>query len=112
MIDPDNEINEIHENNNKGFVTLSLWGATSTEEIVTNDKPDKFTLYQNYPNPFNPITTIKFSTPKSEKVKIEVYNILGQRIKTLLDKNIQAGSYEVNFDGQNLASGLYLYRIH
>jgi hypothetical protein len=111
VIDPDNEINEIHENNNKGFVTLSLWGATSIEEIVTNDIPDKFTLYQNYPNPFNPITTIKFSTPKSERVKIEVYNILGQKIKTLLDKNIQAGSYEVNFDGQNLASGLYLYRI-
>ena len=110
-IDPDNNITEIHENNNKGFVTLSLWGATPIADEVQSQMPVQLTLYQNYPNPFNPFTTIKFFIPKPEKVKVEVYNIVGQKIKTVLDKSIPAGNHEVKFSGQNLASGLYLYRI-
>jgi hypothetical protein len=73
--------------------------------------PSHFHLDQNYPNPFNPETRIKFALPKPEKVKIEVYNIIGQKIETLLNKSLPAGYHEVEFNGQNLSSGIYLYRI-
>ena len=64
-------------------------------------------LYQNYPNPFNPSTTIKFNLPKSSMVKIEVYNIRGQKIQTLLNKKMDAGSHQVEFNAENLSSGVY-----
>ncbi len=73
--------------------------------------PGKLRLWQNHPNPFNPSTKIKFTLPKSENVKIEVYNIMGQKIVTLLDKLVSAGYHEVEFNGQNLFSGIYWYRI-
>jgi len=66
---------------------------------------------QTYPNPFNSSTKIKFTLPKPETVKIEVYNIIGQKIQTLLNKPMPAGYHEVEFNGQNLSSGVYLYRI-
>lgn len=79
---------------------------------------NKFTLAQNYPNPFNPRTTIKFTIPSvvdakfaSTTAKIIVYDILGREIKTLLNKPMQPGNYEVEFDGTNLPSGVYFYRI-
>ena len=70
-----------------------------------------FYLSQNYPNPFNPLTKIIYSVPISEIVKIKVYNILGQEIKTLLNKFTEAGTYEIEFDGSNLSSGIYFYRL-
>ena len=73
--------------------------------------PNEIKLYQNYPNPFNPQTRIKYQIPKTDRVKIEVYNLSGQKIETLLDNNIPAGSYEVLFNGSNLSSGVYLYKI-
>jgi hypothetical protein len=73
--------------------------------------PTKYELIQNYPNPFNPSTKIKFALPKAEQVKIEVYNIIGQKIETLLNKSMPAGYHEVEFNGQNLSSGVYLYWI-
>jgi len=65
----------------------------------------------NAPNPFNPSTTIYYSLPKTEHVKIEVYDINGKRIKTLLSKVQTAGKHKINFDGYNLASGLYFYLL-
>jgi arabinoxylan arabinofuranohydrolase len=76
-----------------------------------NDIPQGYSLEQNFPNPFNPSTKIKYSLPKPEKVKLDVYNIIGQKIETLLNKPIPAGYHEVEFNGQNLSSGIYLYRI-
>jgi hypothetical protein len=70
-----------------------------------------FTLYQNYPNPFNPVTHIRFGLPNSSKVKIEIFDVLGNNVTTLLNENISAGFHTVDFDASNLASGLYLYRI-
>lgn len=70
-----------------------------------------FALYQNYPNPFNPVTTIKFSIPEKQNVKISVYNALGQKIKVLFDEIKDAGIYTINFDGSELSSGIYFYRI-
>ena len=73
--------------------------------------PKTFSLSQNYPNPFNPITTIKFGLPKSSKVKLEIYNILGQKVKTLLNNQVKAGYHTLTFSGVQLASGMYFYRI-
>jgi hypothetical protein len=73
--------------------------------------PNKFELSQNYPNPFNPNTTIKFSMPEAGNVKLTIYNILGQEVKTLVNEYKEAGLYTVNFDAENLNSGLYIYKL-
>ncbi len=73
--------------------------------------PRGFTLYQNYPNPFNPSTTIKFALPVDSRVKINVYNSLGQLVETLVDKEMESGYHEVNFDASRLTSGVYLYQL-
>ena len=78
---------------------------------VTDEIPQSFTLYQNYPNPFNPTTTIKFALHVNSKVKINVYNTIGQLVETLVDKEMESGYHEVNFDASRLASGVYLYQL-
>lgn len=70
-----------------------------------------YKLYQNYPNPFNPNTKINFSIPKESFVSIKVYNALGKEVITLMNGQKQEGSYEVEFNGSNLSSGVYFYRI-
>ena len=86
--------------------------STKVDESTNVSSINKeFKLEQNYPNPFNPSTNIKFSLPKPETVTIEIYDIIGQRIETLLSKPMSAGYHEVEFNGQNLSSGIYLYRI-
>lgn len=78
---------------------------------VSFSHPEYFSLSQNYPNPFNPATRIKFTIPADGKVKLAVYNALGQKAADLLDKEEAAGSYEINFDASGLSSGVYYYRI-
>ncbi len=73
--------------------------------------PVKYSLHQNYPNPFNPSTTIEFSLSTLEEVKIEVFNIAGQMVITILNKKMQAGTHKVEFNGRNFASGVYFYQI-
>jgi glycosidase len=92
-------------------------GITGIEEEATS--PRGFILYQNYPNPFNPTTKIKFSIPsvtlnggEGSKVILKVYDILGKEIKTLVNEEKVSGKYEVDFDAGDLASGVYIYRIH
>jgi hypothetical protein len=89
--------------------------------VIVGVAPDEFMLAQNYPNPFNPSTTIEFALPKETHVKLEVYNVLGQRVATLVDETKPAGYYEVTFpanggstsgrNGMGLAGGLYFYRL-
>ncbi|WKZ69659.1 MAG: T9SS type A sorting domain-containing protein [Melioribacteraceae bacterium] len=77
-----------------------------------NDLPKEITLSQNYPNPFNPSTTIKFTVPNvgtTHELSLRVYDILGREIKTLLNKPMQPGTYEIEFDGGNFTSGVYFY---
>jgi len=73
--------------------------------------PKLFKLYDNYPNPFNPTTVIRYSIVNMNIVKISVYNAIGQKISTLVNKRQPAGSYSVNFNGSNLAAGIYYYQI-
>ncbi|MBS1514657.1 MAG: T9SS type A sorting domain-containing protein [Bacteroidetes bacterium] len=76
-----------------------------------NVKPSSYSLTQNYPNPFNPTTTIKYSIPKDGLVKIRVYDISGREVANLINEVKTAGNYEVKFNGSNLSSGMYFYRI-
>ncbi len=71
----------------------------------------KYSLEQNYPNPFNPTTTIKFSLKKAGKVELIVYNATGQKVATLVNKNMKAGLVEVKWNASQMASGLYFYRL-
>jgi hypothetical protein len=74
-------------------------------------QPGMFALEQNYPNPFNPTTTINFSLAKASNVKLTVYNILGQQIRTVVDTRMNAGQQSIVFDASKLASGVYFYRL-
>jgi len=89
------------------FATGSFTGVE--DEFV--NLPKVFALRQNYPNPFNPSTTIEYDLPKASHVKIEIYNLLGKKVKTILDDYKNVGTHKFIFDSNNLASGVYLYRI-
>ncbi len=73
--------------------------------------PKDFSLSQNYPNPFNPTTSITYSLPKDGNVKLTVYNAIGIKVVTIVDEYKPAGNYSVQFNGSNLASGIYMYRL-
>jgi len=79
-------------------------------EVVISS-PIDFELSQNYPNPFNPITNIDFRIAKSGFVSLKIYDMLGNKISTLVSKEMNAGEYEIEFDGSNLPSGTYFYRL-
>ena len=67
---------------------------------------------QNYPNPFNPVTTINFSLPEKTFVDLSVYDILGNKIQTLLSEEIDVGKHSVNFNAESLSSGVYIYKLN
>ena len=82
-----------------------------SNQINVDITPNKFELFQNYPNPFNPATTIKFSIANESQVRIVVFNVIGQEIKELTNKQYKAGYYQLNFDAGEFPSGVYYYRI-
>ena len=98
--------------------TLYDLGVSVNPTAVNDDKQvHNFLLRQNYPNPFNPSTTIKYSLPKSANVEVQIYNSIGQRIKTLVNQFQSNGEYSLQWDGNNdfgqkAASGTYIYQIN
>ena len=90
------------------------------EDFVGNKEPDftpyKFTLSQNYPNPFNPITTFSYELPNVAQVRIIIYDVLGRKIKSLINTEQSAGFHSLRWDatndiGESVAAGMYLYTI-
>jgi hypothetical protein len=89
------------------FYKLSLTTDVGSESSL----PQQFSLSQNYPNPFNPATKIDYTVAKAGQVSIKVYNTLGQEIATLVNEHLAPGHYQTLFDGTNLPSGLYIYKM-
>jgi subtilisin-like proprotein convertase family protein len=100
--------------------TLQAWSLTITFAQVigitgNQSVPTEFKLFQNYPNPFNPVTKIKFSVPRGNRqdlsVKLRIYDILGREVTTLINQQMKPGSYIVDWNAGNFASGVYFYRL-
>lgn len=85
--------------------------AFSDEIIVEVDAPAEFVLGQNYPNPFNPSTQIEFSLAVDSKVSLYVYNLLGEKVATLVNSNLATGVHQITFNASNLNSGVYFYKL-
>ncbi len=92
------------------MLNFRVSGLTEVEE-TNSDTPESFQLYQNYPNPFNPSTTIRYSIPESAFVTLQVYDVTGREIQTLVTKVQEPGVHSIDFDSSGLASGVYLYRL-
>ncbi len=115
------ELKEFDSNNELGenwASSLSKGGTPGgiNQRIVNsvdeeNNVPIEFSLDQNYPNPFNPSTNINFSIPNAGKVELTVFNVLGQKVHTLIDGSLNAGPHSVSFDASGLTSGVYFYRL-
>jgi len=100
------------------YLTEPGWeGDISCVELITGVEdenrsiPIKYELFQNYPNPFNPVTTIKFSIPKQSDVKVEIFDITGRKVRELFNDTKNAGFHSLLFNGNELASGVYFYRV-
>jgi flagellar hook assembly protein FlgD len=92
-------------------------GTTTTLSVNGGDAiPLEFALYQNYPNPFNPVTQIRFDLADASNVRLVIFNLLGQEVRTLVAANMPAGAHQIAWDGRddrglNVGSGLYLYKL-
>ncbi len=97
------------DKDNNGYLVLEIVNRTGIKKKESNRY--KYSLEQNYPNPFNPSTIIDFALPTSQNVKLSVFNMLGQKVAQLVNGKISAGNHSVMFEGSNLTSGIYFYKI-
>ncbi len=109
VIDPDNSIDELRKDNNIGWNRITVLNVTPVRE--TGNVVSSYQLSQNYPNPFNPATSIEYALPQRSRIQLSIYDVLGRKVKTLVDKDEAAGKYRVEFNAANLASGVYFCRI-
>lgn len=93
------------------FSETRMFRTMDVSVELLSERPDNFFIEQNYPNPFNPVTQIQFGLPVDAHAKLEIYNVIGQRVVILVDGPLQAGWHEVSFDASQLSSGVYLYRF-
>ncbi|MBK9333454.1 MAG: T9SS type A sorting domain-containing protein [Ignavibacteria bacterium] len=94
-----------------GMILKTTTGGTVSLENISSEIPSGFLLEQNYPNPFNPSTVIRYSLAENGFITLKVYDLTGKIVAVLVNENQKTGSYEVNFDGYNLASGIYFYKL-
>ena len=111
-----NWILKIYDDGYGDVGTLNNWCLIIQHSVIssvtgTSNFPDNYSLYQNYPNPFNPKTKIRFDLPKTSKVKLKVFDVLGREVATLIDGVLEIGCHEVIVDGSTLTSGVYFYEI-
>jgi hypothetical protein len=89
-----------------------VWNYTPIlADVKEEEIPTEYSLSQNYPNPFNPTTKIKFALPQTALTKIIIYDLLGREVQTLINKELEAGYHEINFEASNFQSGVYFYSI-
>ena len=107
-------------NNNQGIINNAVYSLGIDYSLLVGIKelednvsqiPDEFALFQNYPNPFNPTTNIKYQIAKQGNVTLKVFDIIGNEITTLIDREHSPGLYEIKFDANKLTSGIYFYKI-
>lgn len=111
----DTETNEFYEDSLTVYLDAESGDVLFSTVIVSNDEepdaPEQFSLSQNYPNPFNPSTNIPFTLSEASKVEISIYSILGQKVATVVNDLYPVGSHSIQWNAQNLASGVYIYRM-
>ena len=94
------------------FIIGTRLSADTKEQTVDfKGNPDRFTLNQNYPNPFNPSTILSYTLKTDDKVKLSVYNLVGQSVAVVVDEYQSAGYHEYSFDATDLPAGVYLYKL-
>jgi hypothetical protein len=95
------------------YILEFLFNETDISDIDENDSEliTSYKLEQNYPNPFNPITTIQYQIPKDGLVRLQIFDILGQKVTTLVNEINKRGRYKIEFNATNLSSGIYFYRL-
>jgi hypothetical protein len=81
------------------------------QTVPTSPVPNEVKLDQNYPNPFNPTTTIRYAVPRRSRINLTVFNTLAQQVAVLVDREVDAGYHEAQFDARYLSSGVYFYRL-
>jgi len=106
-------IDNVSSNDNSWLAidNVRLFNLSATDVAETETRPNRFALEQNYPNPFNPSTKIPFSIKEAGLVKLNVYNLLGQHISTLVNEHLNTGAYERTFNASELPSGIYFYKL-
>ena len=92
-----------------GTINVSAYNKEHTADLKGN--PDIFILNQNYPNPFNPSTILSYTLKSDAKVKLTVYNLVGQSVELIVDEYQTAGEYAYSFDATNLPAGIYIYKL-
>ncbi len=106
--DTDSALKVNHSSSPRFNIVITEGQSVSNER---EELPGKFSLSQNYPNPFNPSTTIKYALSEPGNVKLSIFNLLGQQIRTLVDEQKPAGNYEIRFNASSLTSGVYFYKM-
>ena len=103
---------ELTMGSSAGFYQITTSGNSPTQLATSEvERPTQVTLKQNYPNPFNPSTIIQFTLPEAGKVQLDVFNVLGQRVTTLISEPRKAGTHTVHWQADKLSSGIYFYRL-